>query len=1304
MITSRSRISEIVVWIIVVAVPAAAAQSEERRQSEDAARNADGQRKVFLSNLVEIKDSPDECYDILKRRLLEGHFDDVKAGLDLRDDQGRRIFEDYRFAQLRALCARAIFWRYSYRTAASGRATEKQGARLRELAKETTTAYEEAFRLAPTDFERARTHARWHEIHTYRHFEADSLLLRSGSPLEYQDKPIDEVLSSQVMRLRSAAARVLGSAAPYNKPMGADAKTAFLNVLIDEYRKLGRMGVPQEVFHEILEDLSDFLLKAIHPSLLTRPHEKQMTIRYHLWYALTGPRPDRIDEEFISQQVQTVNQYILEGFTGKLPAWYAEETSRFFVERAELVRGNCFIPRLKRPIWPFLWSEPSNKYQKSIEASILEQIDNTVKEKLEHDRITASFRTSRPSEEDMQERIAVATSQIAIALMSRLTTYQRVAYLRNAPGVLVTNSGGTTHDQSGIWVHTIGKYQAVPSYPWKKTITPMDSSTASTRQFAKRVLKAMAGGDAATLDTLVSESRDFSKQDVHELTAVINDELYTAKSDQMQRIEDLLIEKPWSWSAVLVRPPTEGAEKTLALIFRWKPGGYWLAWAGLVERPEKESLSDMLTRLKPDLELPPVPEPVEFAKPVDIAFIDDISKIESLEPIKTGHSWRVQLALADADSATPWKLLYCRAEWTDQGRPARPVPFGRYIARHIGPVVWTINTEEFSETGPDLNSRPAPPMSIEGNGAVYAANLPLGGFDQAHIQVYSAFDGRELARRRITVKESSVWPWGRFMAHRNNEPFGVSADFTAACPGIPAFKPISAKATGQTGPSISLSMKGGFFSLKTDKRILPTRGSRLLARWWLNGESVLPQSAGEHVLAEEAVGSSQATGAVTGMSAGVENAGPEGLASLLHLPAKLPIEVLKARPGDKVGLQVMLSPDRIESPVLSPESSQCIPSLDIGDSPAVPIFSNRLDFKVNSAIIAQRSSRPVTATSLKKLADEICEGNTRTVRRLISECPQLANALDASGRSALEIACRYKPGPRRLWRWTIGGGATVKHWKEMSEIAGILIDHGADVNAKSRMKQTPLAAIIYSDVSFNRADDAPPVELVRTLLDRGANPELGGRKGTVLQEAVETIRSNRSRTLAPVIKVLLEYGADVFAVREPWSRQPVIELQESLKEKGYKELADLIRKNGAIRQKELGLAVRVGVEGFLDRLRNAAEKALFLLEKELPWTRGVNFQGLCRNFQKEHGSDLKEIGSISQMILRGDWAEVTLPTGRKGDKACVRLVLMRYPGGAYHAIDAGWTDGSNPGGRIRNASMHYDDLMNAIYSAFGWMH
>lgn len=68
--TPRRRISEILVWVVIVAMSAAAGQPAESRQSEDAAQNADAQRKEFLNSLLELKDSPDSLQsDFIHPRL-----------------------------------------------------------------------------------------------------------------------------------------------------------------------------------------------------------------------------------------------------------------------------------------------------------------------------------------------------------------------------------------------------------------------------------------------------------------------------------------------------------------------------------------------------------------------------------------------------------------------------------------------------------------------------------------------------------------------------------------------------------------------------------------------------------------------------------------------------------------------------------------------------------------------------------------------------------------------------------------------------------------------------------------------------------------------------------------------------------------------------------------------------------------------------------------------------------------------------------------------------------------------------------
>ena len=184
MIDSRPRMANLLAWAMVVIALCALARARESGPDQNAPRDHNAQRTEFFKNLADSTHSPAEAYKLIKRRLLQGHFQDVKTALEMKDSSGKRLFKGYRFARLGAKCAAVIFRSYSREASPRGWATEKQGAELRRLAREATAAYEEAFRLAPGNFERACVYARWHELHTHRRFEADSLLLRSGSPLE----------------------------------------------------------------------------------------------------------------------------------------------------------------------------------------------------------------------------------------------------------------------------------------------------------------------------------------------------------------------------------------------------------------------------------------------------------------------------------------------------------------------------------------------------------------------------------------------------------------------------------------------------------------------------------------------------------------------------------------------------------------------------------------------------------------------------------------------------------------------------------------------------------------------------------------------------------------------------------------------------------------------------------------------------------------------------------------------------------------------------------------------------------------
>jgi hypothetical protein len=1288
MFISKLTVSSLSLSLVITIVFSTVSPANNSNFYESVLNQAEGKQKEFLADIIENKSSFDKCYDLLKRQLIDGNYADVDVALEMQDANGALIFQGRQFALLRAQSAGINFILYSRIAGSTGWPSEEEGAELRRLAQKVTASYEEAFKLAESDFQKACIYARWHEFHTMNRFEADSQLLRSGSPLEYQNRPVDAKLSSQVSQLRSAAENALDSVA--NNVNKFD-KLAFLDVFTQEYAKLGKIGVPDEIFSEIIEDIPVFLQKAISPVVLIDPQKNSFTLQYYLWYALTGPRPDKVEKEYISKQVDTVNQMLKEKLAKNAPE-YEDTASKNFLELVALEAGNRFIPRFKQPIWPYEWSQARNSSAKSIKDNILERLDSNIKRISEevvrlNSRRSSVTSTAAGIDREMQLSKNQTITSLSATLVFEMATFQRLQIYHQLPSMNLTSSGGTANSQSGIWVFSVDKAQSVPPYPWKKEITPVDSTMSGTRDIAQRILGALKASDNNTIKTLISESRDFTKKDVIKLIELLKKDTLTNMS---WIIQDIYLEKPWSWSAVKVNLSMGQTTRNMVLIVHWKDRAYWLAWAGILDEMQSQqaTLANIVQEHKTNLELPPEPEKETIIPPADIALVDDVGKIKSLKPLNAGYSWQVQLAIvpvegvisgfSDANQVSMSKMLYCRAEWTDANGTAKAIPFGRYSGRLLGPVLWSISSDGFREERLTVSSNKTPPLSIQGNGSIYASILP-GGTGDLYVQVYSAFTGRELARQQIKATQTTTAVWGQFIEKQKGKPYSVSADFVAANPGMPAFRPIQ-----DSNVAITLSLEDGLFVLKSDKRVLPASGKRLLARWWLNGKSVYPKAAEKYTYSQDTE--------------------LEGLAGVLRLPATLPAAVSNAKPDDKIELQVMLSPECLESPLVS---NQGEPNTFVSDKsflPSVPLISNRIRFKVDTAMLTKRNAKAATTASISKLIGAIEEQDIKSVRKLVAESPDLVQCPNSSGQTALGYLCNFRPQPRSIMGLRIGGGSVdEQYWRDMTKIAEILIDYGADINVKEPSGRTPIQTLLSREESrFN--GDASPVELVRLLLERGANLESIDRanvNGTVLQHVVGIIQSTNSKRLIPVVKMLLEYDADVFGTSAPWKTEPVFSMIDSIKQRGNPELAGLILKYGEKRRSILEQRVTLGVAEFLSAIRNAGEKELQSLNDKLPGQRGNEWLQVGRQFQKEFGSALRGIGKTDKIILSGSWAEALLPTGGQGDLSYLRLTLMRYPGGDYHVVEALIGNNADAGRTIRSAELSYRGLMNAVFCAFG---
>jgi uncharacterized protein len=126
-------------------------------------------------------------------------------------------------------------------------------------------------------------------------------------------------------------------------------------------------------------------------------------------------------------------------------------------------------------------------------------------------------------------------------------------------------------------------------------------------------------------------------------------------------------------------------------------------------------------------------------------------------------------------------------------------------------------------------------------------------------------------------------------------------------------------------------------------------------------------------------------------------------------------------------------------------------------------------------------------------------GRTERVRELLREDPSLANAFGDDGFHPLGLACFFGH----------------------VDTARVLLEHGADGNALSRNDRIQTAAIHAAAASNEEGtDEATRYELVKLVLDHGANPNLPQGGGF---RAIDAARRNGD---AKVEQLLRERGAD----------------------------------------------------------------------------------------------------------------------------------------------------------------------------------
>jgi ankyrin repeat protein/ketosteroid isomerase-like protein len=217
--------------------------------------------------------------------------------------------------------------------------------------------------------------------------------------------------------------------------------------------------------------------------------------------------------------------------------------------------------------------------------------------------------------------------------------------------------------------------------------------------------------------------------------------------------------------------------------------------------------------------------------------------------------------------------------------------------------------------------------------------------------------------------------------------------------------------------------------------------------------------------------------------------------------------------------------NRIESP---PEFIEAVKRGDVSKvrdlvraNPA--LLSSRTKRGLSPVLVALYSGQKVAAANLIALGadldvhDAAAAGRLERVKELVEREPSLANAVSAEGFPPMGLAAYL--GNEEVVEYLISKGADVNFTapstgftaltgavsQRHARIADILVRHGAEVNHVYEGTLTPLL------VATSQGD----LDLVRLLLDHGADPNLGGIEG---KRALDIAKEKGSREVAEALR------------------------------------------------------------------------------------------------------------------------------------------------------------------------------------------
>jgi len=140
----------------------------------------------------------------------------------------------------------------------------------------------------------------------------------------------------------------------------------------------------------------------------------------------------------------------------------------------------------------------------------------------------------------------------------------------------------------------------------------------------------------------------------------------------------------------------------------------------------------------------------------EIREITTLEQLEGLEPLRVAGGWEVRLGLAEPGAeAGPWRLLYCHARHSGDGKEAKLALDGDFYGQFLGPVFFTLDERA------DSVGKMAGKWTLPAEG-LYCA-LILTAWEGARTVRVVSGAGKVIARKALRVEKPGICYW-QFLA------------------------------------------------------------------------------------------------------------------------------------------------------------------------------------------------------------------------------------------------------------------------------------------------------------------------------------------------------------------------------------------------------------------------------------------------------------------------------------------------------------------------------------------------------------